>query len=190
MKKLLILMLLTTSPLFAADWTLSSKDTTFSFMSTKNAAVTEVHTFLNISGEIIGDKAKLDIDLASVETQIPIRNDRMKEHLFDIKQFPQATVELKLEPKIFDSLQKAGSMKDLLVKANLDLHGMKKEISAKLRIIKLADNKLVASTLEPIILIPGDFGLEPGVKKLMEIAKLNSISSAVPVTFSLVFEKK
>lgn len=114
----------------------------------------------------------------------------MKEHLFDIKQFPQATVELNLESKIFDSLQKAGSMKDLLVKANLDLHGMKKEISAKLRIIKLADNKLVASTLEPIILIPGDFGLEPGVKKLMEIAKLNSISSAVPVTFSLVFEKK
>ncbi|MDO8843343.1 MAG: YceI family protein [Methylicorpusculum sp.] len=190
MKKLLILMLLTASPLFAADWTLSSKESTFNFMSTKNAAVTELHTFQNISGEINGDKGKLNIDLASVETQIPIRNDRMKEHLFDTKQFPQATVELNLAPNVFESLQKAGSMTDLPVKANLGLHGMKKEISAKLRIIKLADNKFVASTLEPILLIPGDFGLEPGLKKLMEIAKLNSITNSVPVTFSLVFEKK
>jgi len=191
MKKLLCSALLVLSPYaMADDWQLNAKESVLNFASTKNAAVTELHTFQSISGELAGDKAKLTIDLASVETQIPIRNDRMKEHLFEIVKYPQATVQLNLDPKVLEALESAGAMVDTQVVAAVDMHGIKKDINAKLRVVKLTDSKILASTLEPILLLPADFSMQAGVNKLMEIAKLTSISTAVPVTFSLVFEEK
>jgi polyisoprenoid-binding protein YceI len=191
MKKLLLSALLVLSPYAVADdWQLNAKESVLNFASTKNAAVTELHSFQTISGELVGDKAKLTIDLASVETLVPIRNDRMKEHLFEIVKYPQATVQINLDPKVLESLESPGSMADMPVVAAVDMHGIKKDITAKLRVIKLSDSKMLASTLEPILLLPADFSMQAGVNKLMEIAKLTSISSAVPVTFSLVFEEK
>ncbi len=190
MKKLFLLTLLVASPYVAADWALNPKESTLNFISTKNASVTEVHRFQSVAGSISGEKASLTIDLASVETQIPIRNDRMKEHLFEIQQFPQATVELNLDAKAMQSLASAGTFIDMPVTAAVDLHGMKKDLPAKLRVIKLAENKLMATTLEPVVMVPADFGMQTGLGKLMEIAKLNSITSSVPVTFNLVFEQK
>lgn len=191
MKKLLCSALLVLSPYAVADdWQLNAKESVLNFASTKNAAVTELHSFQTISGEISADKAKLTIDLASVETQIPIRNDRMKEHLFEIVKYPQATVQINLDPKVLESLENAGSMVDTTVVAAVDMHGIKKDLTAKLRVIKLTDSKMVASTLEPILLLPADFSMQAGVNKLLEIAKLTSITSTVPVTFSLVFEEK
>ncbi len=190
MQKLLLLALLIVSPYVSADWKLNAKESALNFLSTKNASVTELHAFQSLAGELVGEKAKLSIDLASVETQIPIRNDRMKEHLFEIKQFPQATVELNLDSKTLDSLQTPGSMIDMPVVASVDLHGIKKDLNAKLRVIKLSEHKMVASTLEPVLLLPADFSMQTGINKLMEIAKLSSITSTVPVTFSLVFDEK
>lgn len=190
MKKLLLPALLILSPYVSADWQLNGKESVLNFASTKNAAVTELHTFQSISGELVGDKGKLTIDLATVDTQIAIRNDRMKEHLFEIVKYPQATVQLKLDPEALEALEEPGSLVDMPVVAAVDMHGIKKDINAKLRVIKLTDTKMVASTLEPILLMPADFGMQAGLNKLMEIAKLTSIGSAVPVTFSLVFEQK
>lgn len=190
MRKLLSLALLILPAYVSADWQLNAKESVLNFASTKNATVTELHSFQSLSGELKGDKAKLTIDLASVDTQIPIRNDRMKEHLFEISQYPQATVQLTLDAKSLEALEEPGSMLDMPVSAGVDMHGIKKDISAKLRVIKLADGKLIASTLEPILLLPADFSMQAGVNKLLEIAKLTSISTAVPVTFSLVFEEK
>ena len=190
MKKLLLLALLGVSPLAAADWQLNPKDSALNFLSTKNASVTELHAFQSLSGEWVGDKAKLTIDLASVETQVPIRNERMKEHLFEIQQHPQATVELTLDAKALEAIQPSGSLVDVPVVARVDMHGVKKDLNAKLRLIKLTEHKLLATTLEPVLLNPADFSMQAGLNKLLEIAKLTSITSTVPVTFSLVFEQK
>jgi len=45
------------------------------------------------------------------------------------------------------------------------------------------------NTIKPIMLDAFDFGLSEGVTKLMEVAKLPSISTAVPVSFSLIFKR-
>lgn len=191
MKKLLLPTLLLLSPYaVGADWQLNTNESVLNFASTKNAAITELHSFHSISGELVGEKGKLTIDLASVETQVPIRNDRMKEHLFEIALHPQATVQINLDAKTLEALEEPGSLVDMPFSAAVDLHGIKKDINAKLRVIKLTESKMVASTLEPILLMPADFSMQAGVNKLMELAKLNSISTAVPVTFSLVFEQK
>lgn len=191
MKKFVLPMLLLLSPcVLAGDWQLNPNDSVLNFASTKNATITELHGFHHISGELIGDKGNLTIDLASVETQIPLRNDRMKEHLFEIAKHPQATVQLNLDAKALENLEEPGSMIDLSVTAAVEMHGIKKDLPAKLRVIKLTESKLVAATLEPVLLLPADFGMQAGLNKLLELAKLSSINSAVPVTFSLVFEAK
>jgi hypothetical protein len=50
-------------------------------------------------------------------------------------------------------------------------------------------DKVVVSSATPIIIKAADFGLEKGVAKLQELAKLPSIATAVPVNFVLTFSK-
>ena len=76
----------------AADWELQSKTSQLNFISIKNNSIAEVHDFTTLSGSINKKgEAVLTISLPSVETSIGIRNERMKEHLFESKQYPVAT---------------------------------------------------------------------------------------------------
>ena len=65
-----------------AQWTLDQDNSALHFMSTKNAQVTEVHSFDHFSGKL-SDSGTLTIEvpLDSVNTNIPIRNTRMQEML-------------------------------------------------------------------------------------------------------------
>ena len=85
-------MLLLSSSAFA-EWTLNNEESTIHFVSIKKSTVGEVHHFTKLNGSIKDSGAvSLNIDLASVETNIPIRNDRMKSMLFNIEQFSQANL--------------------------------------------------------------------------------------------------
>jgi hypothetical protein len=72
----------------------------------------------------------------------------------------------------------------------LDLHGISKVIQTELQIIGLGGGILLVNTMKPVMLNAFDYGLDVGVKKLMEVANLPSIASAVPVSFSLVFKRQ
>jgi polyisoprenoid-binding protein YceI len=187
MKKLALIVLVLFAPTAFADWVLNQKLSSLSFLTTKNASVTEKHTFNKMSGSLSDEGlAKLVIQLNSVETGVPIRNERMKELLFQIERFPEALVELKFDKTKLDSL-KAGQMMDLPVTANLKLHGIERSMDANLRIIKLTNAQVSVTTVEPIIMNTEWFGLQAGVEKLREIVNLQSITGAVPVTLSLVY---
>ncbi len=63
-----------------ADWQLEADQSHIHFVSIKKAQVGEVHTFKQLSGSIDeSGKAAITIQLDSVETQVPIRNERMRE---------------------------------------------------------------------------------------------------------------
>ena len=71
------------SPATWADWTLDNAGSRLSFVSIKATNVAEVHTFDALSGSVGGDgHARVVIQLASVNTLIPIRDERMREMLF------------------------------------------------------------------------------------------------------------
>lgn len=67
----------------------------------------------------------------------------------------------------------------------LSLHGSTATVSATLLAVKVAEGIRV-TTVEPIILNARDFGLEPGIAALQEVAGLDAISRAVPVTLDLL----
>ena len=86
-----------------AQWTLDNDRSRLSFISTKAGDIAEVHYFKNLSGTLLesGD-AQVSVKLASVETLIPIRNQRMQTFLFQSDIFPEATLRTNVDP--FDSL--------------------------------------------------------------------------------------
>ena len=171
-----------------AHWSLDNEASQLSFVTIKADHVAEVHTFDVLSGSI-GDSGdvKITIELASVNTLIQIRNERMQALLFETNLFPEATITGHLDIEALAGLS-VGSTETLKVEFELTLHGMSNSMTADLLVSRL-DNGLVASTLKPINVTANSFGLIRGVEQLREVAGLPSISNAVSVSFTVVFRQ-
>lgn len=182
------LILLATST-FATEWALDSKESQLNFISVKKTHIAEVHQFTGLKGDL-DDKGnfRFEIDLNSVDTNIAIRDERMREYLFQtkIQSFSQAIVTAKLDDTVIDLIP-VGASETLNVEAKLALHGETKLLNMELLVTRLADEKLLVISAKPVLLKVDDFALVAGVEKLKELAKLPSISYAVPVTFELMF---
>lgn len=172
----------------AADWVLDNDASTVSFTSVKAGAVAEVHGFDEVSGSIAdGGTATLVIDLDSVNTAIEIRDQRMREMLFDTARFPVATVTLEIARGLVDELE-AGGRVSSAVEGELELHGQKHAVTAQVTVARLADDRLLVASEKPVIVDASWFGLGAGIEQLRSVAGLSGITPAVPVTFLLAFE--
>jgi len=170
-----------------ADWKLDNNNSSVNFISVKNDSVIEQHHFRNISGSISkAGEVKVVIDLASVDTQISIRDERMKKELFETEGFPFATLTAKVDPVLISELT-PGETQSVEVEFTLDLHGIKQALAAKLQVTGLENGGLMVSTTWPVEVKSILFGLDKGIKVLKEIAKLNSILLSVPVNAQLIF---
>lgn len=182
-----LLLSLSTTQAFA-DWSLVNSQSQLSFLSTKKSQVTELHKFKQLSGKVSDlGQVEIQIDLNSVDTQIPIRNQRMQEFLFETTKFATAELTAQLKPALLKSLA-AGSAEQISLKAELNLHGHKQNIDVQAIVFKQANNDLKVISTQPILLQASQFDLVNGLNKLQELAGLPSITYTVPVTFSLEFK--
>ena len=186
MKKTLLPLLLTSSAALA-DLTLDNSVSQLNFGSIKNESVAELHRFTELSGSVDeSGKAEIAIDLSSVDTRIDIRDKRMKEHLFDVANFPKAIYTAQVDIDAVESMA-IGEIQQRRLKGELDLHGKKAPLELLVRSVKGAGAALTVYTAEPAFISIADFDLGAGVDKLQELAGLKSITRAVPLTFSVVF---
>jgi len=173
-----------------AQWELVNNESTLNYVSLKKSKVGEVNSFKQLNGSIERNgKVSVDIDLGSVETNIPIRNERMKSMLFEIASFSKANINATLDSKMLDKMNIGETHKDT-ISFNLSLHGISKVMETDVRVVKLAKNRILAASVNPIIVNADQYNLLEGVEKLREVANLPSISTAVPVTFSLIFKEQ
>ena len=85
----------------AAQWELDSESSSINFISVKNSAIAETHSFASLVGYIgKSGNVQVSIDLNSVETLIPIRNERVRKLLFETADFPNATVAANVDPAV------------------------------------------------------------------------------------------
>jgi len=188
-KTLLALLLTSIASTASAEWVLKNTESTLNFISVKKAKIAEVHHFKNFEGSVNDNgEVTVSVKMDSVETNIPIRNERMQKFLFEVSQFPLAKVSTQIDNKEIDKLKVGDSFSKKLA-FNVSIHGQEQVINADMRITLLAGNKLLVSTTKPTILNLSQFSLIKGIEKLKALAKLPSISSAVPVTASFIFEK-
>ncbi|WOJ92546.1 YceI family protein [Congregibacter variabilis] len=180
------LLLLTSSLGALADWELDGQRSTVQFMSVKNASVAELHHFRALTGGISDTgAAQVALDLDSVETLVPIRNQRMRELLFETVRFPAAMLRAEVPPSL--TKLPVGETRDTSIEVEVDLHGTTQSYLAEVLVTRLNDGGLQVVISEPIVVKAADFGLDGGIEILREVAGLKSISTAVPVSGQLVF---
>ena len=171
-----------------ADWTLDGAQSTLSFVSTKAINVAEVHRFGELSGSITADgQVVIAIGLASVDTGIEIRDERMREMLFQTGDYGLATVSARVDPAEIERLH-AGDSRRMVVEANLMLHGVSRPLPIELIVARSGESRLIVTSAKPVVVNAPEFDLGAGVEALREIAGLPSISLAVPVSFVLTFD--
>jgi hypothetical protein len=182
---LLLVICLTTSVHVLAGWVIDPEGSYVGFASVKNDLIAENHSFTQITGAIedSGD-ANIVIALASVETLIPIRNDRMQAILFEVVQYPDVTVTANLDLDEFTSLGLGESKTDTIL-LGVNLHGTDLSKNVLVKVTRSSNNAYEVTSLGPIIIHASQFALSDGLESLRKIAGLQSIDLMVPVTFDL-----
>ncbi|WP_105199320.1 MULTISPECIES: YceI family protein [unclassified Pseudoalteromonas] len=185
--------LLVTTALFAgaqahADWQVANDQSRVNFVSVKNNQIAENHYFKQISG-VLSDAGQfnLTIDLASVETQIPIRNERMQKMLFNTVEFPALTLQADVKALLAELKQQGSAQANL--DATVSLHGKTQTVNIDLLASLDKNNNIQVSSMAPVLVKPADFALTSGIDELQKVAGLKSITRAVPVSFVLTLNE-
>ncbi|MGR8920463.1 MAG: YceI family protein [Gammaproteobacteria bacterium] len=172
----------------AAGWRIDPAASQVSFVSVKNGKIGETHRFGSVAGTLGGDgRATLYVNLDSVDTGIDIRNERMRDMLFETKRFARARATARIDPATVTGLEPGARLEHTL-DFSLDLHGHTVAMHGEVAVTALDGGRLLVATRAPVIVDAAAFDLGAGVEALREVAKLASISLAVPVTVELVLE--
>jgi len=176
-----------------AGWQVNNGNSEFHFVTTKagaagSAAIQEVQTFKHIEGNVDDNgEITFSVELGSVDTGVALRDQRLKEMLFNVAANPKAAFSGKVDLNGIKHLAPGGS-KDVDVTGQLTLAGQTKSSTVKLRIVALAGHGLLVETRGPILVNAADFGLQPGVEALRALMGLNVLSGTAPVTFSVALD--
>ena len=171
-----------------AEWQVAD-NSGIQFVSIKNNTIGEISHFDMISGTV-GDQGAVEVRVAldSVETNIGIRNDRMKNMLFEVGLYPEAVITAQLSPEAMAVLgSSSGSAVPVVLQ--IDLHGQVVSKDAVLTVSATDAGGFSATTSQPILLNAAEFNLEDGVAALQSVAGLAAIGRVIPVTASLNFTK-
>jgi polyisoprenoid-binding protein YceI len=170
-----------------ADWTLDGAGSAFYYVTSKAGAVSEVNTFGGLAGSIADDgTATLTIDLATVNTSVEVRDQRMRDIAFKVGEFPMAHVSLKVDAAALAGMA-PGTLSTMMYEATVSMRGVEAPIPAELRVIKVDADTVLVQTAKPLLVAASSVGLAEAVEELRTVANLPSINPQVVVDFSLVF---
>lgn len=173
----------------STQWMLDSTASYLNFVSAKNSHNLEVNHFTGIAGDISSGIATLTINLDSVNSGIALRDQRLRDLFFETMTFPTATVTVSLPNGLPNDLS-VGAQVEQDVSAELDLHGVKKTLTTRLSVQKLSSSRVVVQTIAPVLLKTSDYDLNDGIEALRAAVGIASITGAVPVDFTLVFNAR
>lgn len=165
------------------SWVLNSENSSIAITTIKNNQISEVSYFKSFSGNINqAGYLNISIDLNSLETNIPIRNERMAKHLFETDLYPTADIHTQLKPGDLDT-----GVHNITFDA--DLHGVSSILTAEFMVTEQLGNKVI-TLHKPLIINASSFALEQGITTLRKLAKLNAIANTVPLHLILTFQKQ
>lgn len=170
-----------------ASWYLDGESSRLSFITTQNATVANKHRFLVLHGKV--DRkghAQLRIEMDSVNSAVPLRDERMRDQLFDFKHFPEAQITAQINLQPINELA-PGAQVELRLPVTVSLRGKQHTYEAELLATRLDEQRFQVVTLEPLMLQAEDFGLQPELETLRKSAGLSAISFSVPVNAVLIF---
>lgn len=172
----------------AETWTLDPSNSRISFGSVKQKSIGESHSFSGLNGTVAADgTVTATIDLATVDTDIDVRNERMIKHVF--KNAPAAKLSAEMDMDALNAM-KPGDAQTILVEGTLEFLGEEIPIDVDMFVMRATGDKVVAVSNDMIYLSTEELGIDAGIDMLKEIAGLEVITRATPVTIRLVFNSK
>ena len=179
------LILLTNGMLAVGEWKVDPTGSHLGFASVKNDLIAENHSFTEISGTVSDEGlAQIEVTLASIETLIPIRNERMQNMLFNVSEFPIAMIRSEVP---IDHISTIGDAESIIlnIDMSIELHDNELKKSVPVKVTNLGNDAYDVTSLGPIIIHASQFALSGNVEALRKIAGVQSIELIVPVTFDL-----
>ncbi|KTB57580.1 hypothetical protein AO067_15605 [Pseudomonas viridiflava ICMP 13104] len=185
--RLLLVMLAAVALPAHANWYLDNESSRLSFTSTKDSDIAEVQRFLVLHGKV-GNKglAEVEIEMDSVSTGIPLRDERLREQVFQVRAFPSAQINAQLNMRPINDLA-PGAQLELRLPLSVSLRGKTHSYNAELLVTRLDDRRFQVVTLEPLVVHAQDFDLLPDFTALRKTAGLSAVSLSVPVGAVLIF---
>ena len=170
-----------------ANWYLDGESSRLSFITTQNANVANVHRFLVLHGKVNSKgQAQLRIERDSVNSAVPLLDERMRDVLFDFKHFPEAQITAQIDLQPINDLA-PGAQFELRLPVTVSLRGKQHTYDAQLLATRLDEHRFQVVTLEPLVVQAEDFGVQPELETLRKLAGLSAISFSVPVGAVLIF---
>lgn len=168
----------------AMTWWIDTDTSQLTFITVKNGDFDEEHELTGVSGSLTEDgELRMELDMATVETFIPIRNERMAEHLFQTADHPFARIEAKLDYGVL--WVEVGETQTTPVDFTLMLRDIPLDLTASVRIEHVADGHVRVTTAAPISVAAAPLQLMDGIDTLQELAGLESIDRDIAVNFTL-----
>ncbi|MEM7439283.1 MAG: YceI family protein [Pseudomonadota bacterium] len=172
----------------AETWTFDSSNSRISFGSVKQGDIGESHGLSGIKGTVSADGAvTATIDLSTVDTDIDVRNERMIKHVF--KNAPDAKLTATLDMDALKAMA-PGDTTTILVEGALEFLGEEIPLDVDMFVMRATGDKVVAVSDGMVYLSTEELGINAGIDMLKEIAGLDSITRATPVSIRFVFNAK
>lgn len=182
-------LLVLASPLAQAEWQLDGDTSRISFVSVKRGKMAEVQRFDQLSGQIDDKGAvRIVVPLASIDSGLALRDERMRNSFFEVERFPEATITSQLDLSRYDDLQ-VGQSRSETIDFNLDLHGQQRRLKSEVLVSRPSEGRIEVATMEPLVLKLVDFDLEEKLEPLKDVANIPSITPEVPVFAVLGFRQ-
>lgn len=116
---------------------------------------------------------------------MPIRDERMREFLFETELFPVVEINADVT-EIMGGLKNDDSLLAELA-ATIAMHGESNDAKALVRVTAVSDKKLIVTSTTPVLVRAADYKMVDGIQKLSSLVNNLPIAESVPVSFSLVF---
>lgn len=170
-----------------ADWIVDGDQSSVYYTSIKNNSIAENNRFKKISGRVTPQGAlDVKIELGSVDTAITIRDERVRELLFNVAKFPVA----KIQGEVSSQLLSGHGYQQAEFPFVLSMHGLEARYIAKVNVWHVNEKTLLVSSREAVLVNAADFNFQEGLEALKGLAGLQSIASVVPVGFTVVLHLK
>jgi polyisoprenoid-binding protein YceI len=173
-----------------AGWQLVSDQSQLSYTTTKvfpgaEQSAAENNRFAKLEGEVDDNgKAEVRVLLDSVNTNVAIRDERMRKIVFQTEKFPAATVSAQVPANVLGEQ----GLHQIDLTLQLDLHGTQKSMTVPVSVVH-ESNRILVTSMSPVLVEAADFGLGGGILELTKLAGLMFIPTTVPVSFNLVFQQ-
>ena len=172
----------------AAQWQLDASVSSLTYLSMKvsgERSIYEVNRFNSFDGGVDASGVRIGIDLASLDTLVPIRNERVLAHVFKAAQFPRAQI-----TGAGVSVPEVGDATEREVEVRLEMGGRAETVKGRISVTRPRGDTVVVQAVEPVLIDAKRWAMADGFEVLREMVKLAHIATTIPVSFRFVFRKK